>query len=205
MDTLIDQRITYTPSYPTGKFRVLQMEIALTDKPDAKTLKAMETIALDSTHETYPLPECYAMLGKIRRVRGDLAGAESALTTGMKLTTGDTTGCLVELVEVYRRMGRPAQEKQVRVLLRKAGGETPELAALRRAAQQKPQDTAALLALAKGLEEAGKTGEAADAYQAILAISPQDPTALAQKEPLRRKALEHLDETSRKIVAETGQ
>ena len=202
-DKLIDDRISYTPAYPVGKYRILQLQVALLDHPNAATLNDMEVIALDATHDTSPIPESYAMLGKIRMLRGNLAGAESAFKTGRKLTTGDAAGCLKGLVELYRQTGRTAQEKEVRDQLRKMTGETPELDALRRQALSAPQNTKALLALAKGLSDAGKSGEAASAYEDALAIDPQDAAALAQRDLLRRKALEQLDATSRKTAADT--
>jgi tetratricopeptide (TPR) repeat protein len=202
-DKLIESRISFTPSYPVGKFHVFEMQVALMDNPDADTLRAMEVVALESTHELYPLPECYAMLGKLRRLRGDLKGAESALKTGVTLTkTGDINGCLQELAEVYHRTGRTEQEQDIRSRLQKATGETPELAALRQRVKGAPRDAAALPALAKGLEEAGKFGEAADTYEDLLAINPQDPTASAKWDPLRRKALEQLDAAGKKTAAE---
>ncbi|MCW3099429.1 MAG: Cytochrome c biosis factor [Chthonomonadaceae bacterium] len=202
-DTILENRISFTASYPAGKFHMCELRVALADKPDAATLKAMEVVAFNATHETYPLPECYAMLGKIRMLRGDLTGAESALKTGITLKTGDTSVCLEELAEVYHRTGRAEQEKQIRSRIRKETGETPELAALRQAAHLAPHDTATLSALAKALEAAGKFGEAADTYENILTISPQDPTASAKRDPLRRKALEQLDKAGRKIATET--
>lgn len=188
-DLILDHRISATPLYPLGKFRALKIELVLADKPDAETLGAMETVALQATSEKYLHPECFAILGKIRRLRGNLSGAEAALLTGAKIKDEDISGCLEELITVYQKMGKPDKAKQIQDRLWKVTGESAELAARRQDVQHNPHDTAALLALAKSLEEAGKYGEAAETYNAVLQIDPQNPTATAQREPIRQKAL----------------
>jgi len=202
--SIMEHRIGFTPSYPAEKFRVNQIRALLGDQPDAATLREAEPVALKIAESSERNPDYYALLGKIRGLRGNWAGAESALKAGLKWN-GDHRRCLEELIEVYRRTGRPEQEKETWGLLRKATGETPELAALRRTAKSAPQDTAALLALAKALETAGKFGEAADTYENVLAIHPQDPTALAGRDTARRKALEQLDAAGIKTAAQPQQ
>ncbi len=198
---LLEDRIRSVPLYPTGKYRICELRLMLSEHLDTEMLRDAEQVALNVAQGTEPSADYFAMLGRIRVLRGSLSDAASALISGLKLDR-DNRACLETLADVYKRMGKSAQEQQVWNHIRKVTGETPELAQLRRGAQQSPQDTAALLALAKGLEDAGKFGEAADTYEGVLTLRPQDPTAAAQREAMRRKALELLDQNSRKIVAE---
>ncbi len=204
LNSLLEDRIKQTPYYPVARFRACLVRIILSQQDDAATLREVESIVVDMTQEGVGQPAIFAQLAHIRVLRNNLAGAESALKRGMKLKA-DSLECLTELAEVYHREGRTAQEAEVRSRLVKLTGETPELHTLREAVLKQPEDNAARLRLAEGLEKAGKYGEATEAYEEVLQRNPQEPTAAARIAPARQTALEHLAQTSKKALAESPQ
>jgi tetratricopeptide (TPR) repeat protein len=200
-DSYLEGRIQSTPNYPTEQYRICQLSLILSSKPTPAILRDSEQIALDITRRKEALAPSFAMLAHIRLLRGNIPGAEQALADGLKLDP-KSTECLELLAEAYRKAGKFVLAQQTTERLLKLKGETPEIAALRQSVLTNSQDDGARLLLAAALERAGKYGDAAEVYEEVLQRRPQEPTALAQRDVMRRKALEKLDQESKKIVAE---
>lgn len=140
------------------------------------------------------VPQAYWLLGGARQHTGDLAGAEVALRSGLQLAPDDVR-LLALLGEVLIAAGRPGEAEPV---LRRALSITPDeihaaasltelLLAQRRAeealqvanehARRAGRTPGVLLLRARCLLAAERQTEAIPAFEAALAMAPDNPTA----------------------------
>jgi len=195
---LLRRRINMTMAYPVAELRRALVELLL-KRPHTPELLA-EAEDLMGWAVTDVDAENFALVARVRMLRGNLQGARQALRTGLEANP-EHPECHRLMAEVLRRLGDRQGAARHEARVPRPAEPDPGVATLRKRASEPGAGAADHLRLAEALNRTGEPAEAAEACHRALRLIPSSREARALLERSRDEAIRHLQRLGRERAA----